>query len=504
MLGSLSFRFKMVLFPIVASIGFGLILATAPFMLREQQDHLSRIRNSYLPALEASRDLSQLLDEIQRGLKDAADAEDASRLREIDPLVERFMVQLAALSRLRIHAAEQDDELARKTRAYYGLARGTTEQMIRGELNDDVIANAAKMTGELTAIRSALEAGIARDRAAMRDAFDDAAEVTNRSRSVFSAIMVITACALVLLVLLAWSVSRGVMRQLKTLMHGFERMAHGDFSEPIQVVTQDELGELGTRANTMLGRLGELLHRIASTSDVVAGAAATMFSSVREQEASASQQNVALQEVRQTIGKLAEAAEQVARDAGQVKELAASSLVSSQRIADHTNLVSTYSERIGQILQLIQDIADKSDLLALNAALEGTKAGEVGRGFSLVAAEMRRLSEHVMDSVRDIRKLVADTREAAHASVLATEEGIKLAREAASSAAKISDAAQRQQVGTDEVRVAAENIARVLNEGLAGSVGSTRSAENLLQLSQETKSAAQTFRLARAQAHAAE
>lgn len=504
MLGSLSFRLKMLLFPIVASVGFALILGVAPIMLREQEDHLSRIRNSYLPALEASRDLSQLLDEIQSGLKDTADAEDASRLREIDERVERFLERLSALSRLRAHAREADDELGRRLRSYYKLARETTEQMTRSDLNDAVIANAAKMTSEFTAIRAALDAGIARDRAAMHSAFEDAAEVSRRSRSVFTTIMIITACALALLALLALNVTRAVMRQLDTLMHGFERMAHGDFSAQIPVVSRDELGELGTRANAMVQRLGELLRRIASTSDVVAAAAASMFSNVREQEASASQQNVALQEVRQTIGKLAEAAEQVARDAGQVKDLAASSLVSSQRIADHTNLVSTYSERIGQILQLIQDIADKSDLLALNAALEGTKAGEVGRGFSLVAAEMRRLSEHVMDSVRDIRKLVADTREAAHASVLATEEGIKLAREAANSAAKISDAAQRQQVGTVEVRVAAENIARVLNEGLAGSVDSTRSAENLLQLSQETKSAAQTFRLAKAQQDAAE
>lgn len=503
MLGSFSFRTKMLLFPIVASIGFLLVIATAPIMLREQEDHLTRIRTAYLPALEASRDLSQLLDEIQRGLKEAADAEDPTRIREVDALVERFMARLSTFSSLRVHTAEQDEELGRRLKTYFQLARATTEQMIHGELNDNVVANAGKMTQEFNAIRTTLDAGIARDRAAMRDAFDQAANVSSRTRAVFTTIMVITACALLLLALLALNVSRGVIRQLKTLMVGFERMAHGDFSASIEVMSQDELGELGNRANAMAVRLGELLRRIASTSDVLAGAAASMFSSVREQEASASQQNVALKEVRHTIVKLAEAAEQVASDAGQVKELAARSLVSSQRIADHTNLVSTYSERIGQILQLIQDIADKSDLLALNAALEGTKAGEVGRGFSLVAAEMRRLSEHVMDSVRDIRKLVADTREAAHASVLATEEGIKLAREAASSAAQISDAAQRQQVGTDEVRVAAEDIARVLNEGLSGSADSTRSAENLLQLSQETKSAAQTFRLAKAQ-HAAE
>jgi methyl-accepting chemotaxis protein len=499
MLGRFGFRLKMVLFPVVASIGFVLILAIAPVMLREQEDHLSRIHTSFLPALEASRDVSQLLTDIQRNLKDAADAEDAAKLQETDPLVERFLSRLNDLSRLAVHANEQDAQLAGDMRRYYALARETTQQMIAGQLNDDVLANAAKMTTELNAIRAALDGGIARDRAKMNQAFEAALSVQRKSRSVFTTIMIITACALVALVLLAFNLTRNVMRQLSVLMLGFERMANGDFSQPIAVVSADELGELGNRANAMIERLGELLRRVASTSDVVAAAAASMFSAVREQEASATQQNVALEEVRHTIAKLAEAAQQVARDATQVKELAASSLTSSQRIADHTKLVSAHSERIGQILQLIQDIADKSDLLALNAALEGTKAGEVGRGFSLVAAEMRRLSEHVMDSVRDIRKLVADTREAAHASVLATEEGIKLAREAAGSAAKISDAAVRQQGGTDEVRTAADEIVRVLNESLAGSGETTRSAETLMQLSQETKTAAQTFRFTKAQ-----
>ena len=499
MLARFGFRLKMVLFPVVASIGFVLILAFAPVMLREQEDHLTRIRRSFLPALEASRDLSQLLTDIQRNLKDAADAEDTTKLQETDPLVARFHARLDELRRVGVHGHEQDAQIARDMRDYYALARDTTQQMIGGKLDDQVLANAARMTGELNEIRTALDAGIARDRANMDRAFESALAVQRSSRSVFTTIMIITACALVALVLLAFNLTRSVMAQLSALMNGFERMAKGDFAQPIAVTSADELGELGNRANLMVERLSELLRRVASTSDVVAAAAASMFSAVREQEASATQQNVALEEVRHTIAKLAEAAQQVARDASQVKDLAASSLVSSQRIADHTKLVSTHSERIGQILQLIQDIADKSDLLALNAALEGTKAGEVGRGFSLVAAEMRRLSEHVMDSVRDIRKLVADTREAAHASVLATEEGIKLARDAAGSAAKISDAAARQQSGTDEARTAADEIVRVLNEGLAGSGETTRSAETLMQLSQETKTAAQTFRFNRVQ-----
>jgi methyl-accepting chemotaxis protein len=175
--------------------------------------------------------------------------------------------------------------------------------------------------------------------------------------------------------------------------------------------------------------------------------------------------------------------------------MAQKSLTSTQHTAEQTRLVSGHSDRIGEILALIQDIADKSDLLALNAALEGTKAGEVGRGFSLVAAEMRRLSEHVMDSVRDIRKLVADMHQASHASVLATEEGIKLARETAAAAAKISEAAARQREGTSQVRTAVVDIVGAVNDSLSSSGDTTRNAESLLQLSHELKVAARNFRV---------
>jgi methyl-accepting chemotaxis protein len=108
---------------------------------------------------------------------------------------------------------------------------------------------------------------------------------------------------------------------------------------------------------------------------------------------------------------------------------------------------------------------------------------------------MRRLSEHVMDSVRDIRKLVADMRGASHASVLATEESIKLAKEAAQSAGTISAAVGQQREGTGQVKSAADEIVRVVNGSLEGTAQITRSAEALLELSHELKSAATAFRL---------
>lgn len=283
---------------------------------------------------------------------------------------------------------------------------------------------------------------------------------------------------------------RGMNDKLRELSMVARRVADGDLTATISGE-----GELYVAFRRMVENLRSLTERIASSSESVSGAAAGMFSAVREQQTLATQQTAALEEIRKTLESLAGAAETVAEDAHSVRDMSSKALESSRRMAEQTRLVSAHSDRIGEILSLIQDIADRSDLLALNAALEGTKAGEVGRGFSLVAAEMRRLSEHVMDSVRDIRKLVADMRAASHSSVLATEESTKLANEAASAAVKISDAVRRQKEGTAQAKVAADDVVRAVNDSLSGAEDTTRSAESLLELSHELKSTLQEFRI---------
>lgn len=345
--------------------------------------------------------------------------------------------------------------------------------------------------------------------------------------------MILQACLILALGLVgAWVVSDRMARSMVRITRAAQQIARGDVSGQLNLVdSQDELGDMsrafrgmnerlrqlqesavlvasGDLTGTiegdgelfvafrhMVDNLRQLASRISRSSSSVASAAASMFSSVREQEASGTQQNAALEEIRRTVETLATSAQQVAADAATVREMAQKSLASTQHTAEQTRLVSGHSDRIGEILALIQDIADKSDLLALNAALEGTKAGDVGRGFSLVAAEMRRLSEHIMDSVRDIRKLVADMHQASHASVLATEEGTKLARETAAAAANISEAAARQREGTGQVKTAIVDIVAAVNDTLSSSGEATRSAESLLQLSHDLKVAAKNFRV---------
>src|SRR5688572_2092053 len=106
-------------------------------------------------------------------------------------------------------------------------------------------------------------------------------------------------------------------------------------------------------------------------------------------------------------------------------------------VADAITKLNQDLREVSKIAQVINQVAERSDLLALNAALEGTKAGEVGRGFSLVAAEMRKLAEHVSQSARDIARIVEKVHESGHEAVskarvgvASSDKGVKVAEQA--------------------------------------------------------------------------
>ena len=130
----------------------------------------------------------------------------------------------------------------------------------------------------------------------------------------------------------------------------------------------------------------------------------------------------------------------------------------NQIISERIRELMVRQRRIVEILEVIKDVANKSELLALNAALEGTKAGEAGRGFSLVASQMQRLAESVMGSVRDIKDLTAVIRDATDASVLATEEGRKLAADTTRSARRITEIVEVQQSASAQVTEVADRL----------------------------------------------
>lgn len=149
-------------------------------------------------------------------------------------------------------------------------------------------------------------------------------------------------------------------------------------------------------------------------------------------------------------------------------------------IAPAVDLDLDKSQAENSLTAIQGQVADRTDLLALNAALEGTKAGEAGRGFTLVAAEMRRLAESVMESVAGIRRLMNDIRAASHSAVAAGQEGIALSEETTRSARDIALVTQQQRKATEQVGRSMDNMAATVSEATASTRQTASTAQDLV------------------------
>ncbi|HEX2690325.1 MAG TPA: HAMP domain-containing methyl-accepting chemotaxis protein [Kofleriaceae bacterium] len=259
-----------------------------------------------------------------------------------------------------------------------------------------------------------------------------------------------------------------------------------EFSRRVTEVSKGSLdvdlhvrGDLGDAFRDQVNSLRDIVGHIAQSALQLAGAATEMYAAAQEQEATAQQQSIGVEEVAQTMESLLAAATHVTESTTGVLTRAERTRETTLRTAERIAELSAHAGRIGEILDVIREIADRSDLLALNASLEGARAGEAGRGFALVANEMRKLAERVTASVTDIKKLVADVRGSVSATVIATEESTKLAEGTAESARQINMVTQQQRSGTEQAGQSMRDVASMITQSLAATQQIRSLAEDL-------------------------
>ncbi len=300
----------------------------------------------------------------------------------------------------------------------------------------------------------------------------------------------------------AWLAGSMVGDPLKELAKETERLARGAHGEPRFVPGEYESWAAAGAIAAMEAQLVELLGRLGGAAGSITGATSSLSDQQGSGDDRVELQRANLDATSATTQDLARSAREIAANAQRVSELAAATFSAAragrdgadgfmtamaqaregnQAIADSVVRLNKRVQQVGRIIEFINGIADKSDLLALNAELEGNKAGEVGRGFSLVAAEMRRLAESVMQSTQEIGGLIDEIRDATNAAVMATEAGVKAtdagaalaqrvgaglsrivddANQSSSAMQSISLATSQQQTGTDQLVEAMTDILR--------------------------------------------
>lgn len=330
-------------------------------------------------------------------------------------------------------------------------------------------------------------------------------------------------------------VSQGVDEAIEAMVR---LVVQGDLTGELRLGVSDAaLAPLIAGVGQVMETLKKFVTEIREAALQLSTSSAEVLAAATQNESSTSQQASAIHETTATMEELKGASHQIAENAQMVAGIAEQTLTATRQgegsirafmdsmekvknnaveVDDAISKLSRRVERIGTVVEVIDEIADRSDLLALNAALEGAKAGEAGRGFSIVAAEMRRLAENVMESTKEIKNLITEIREATHAAKEAADgnkrmaaEGGKLGGAAMSSVGGIlqgtqetSDAArvihlatQQQRTATEQVVQSMSEIEEVTRQAQAGSRQATGAAAELTKLAERLADLVKRFKV---------
>jgi methyl-accepting chemotaxis protein len=363
-----------------------------------------------------------------------------------------------------------------------------------------------------------------------RDAFLDQAEVSTVVKA--GALIVVSA----LMAAVAAFVGGGLIaRPLQRVADEANALAQGRLDAARLIPGDGEVWLISNVFSRLKERLVRLVTRLSAATTRIGGAARVLKQASSASEAGAAEQAAALNETSATTEELAQSARQIASSAASVQELAQRTLEAAEsglstseafraaieRMRQDNRSIAAAVERlagrvqqIGRIVDVINTVADRSDLLALSAELEGTRAGEVGRGFALVATEMRRLAENVLESTAEVEELIGEIRtatrqtsEATERARVLTEGGTALADEVARaltavahSARQTSDAVrtislatQQQQTGTDQLAEAMADILGITQQSLANTRQLSAANERLETLSAALAEVVQRF-----------
>ena len=499
-----------------------------------------------------------LADDGAYTLKDSQGREGAEFIEQANQVsqVSRLMLQAMNEARVRLDQSRKGDDSQSQGRIEQAAQALAQAEQLKTTVKDagyqtvlnEVTGHIASFSEKLAEYTDLLE----REKQVYRQLHERANQVTEHVDQAYAAedasmqaelkhnaLLILGSSALALLVglIAAWLITRLIVGPLRSVIRVAEQIAAGDLTGRVEVERRDEIGQLMRAMQQMsLGLSGIVsglqasIEQLASSAHSLSAVTEQTHKEVSSQKEETEQVATAMNQMTATVHDVARNAEEAAQaaqaadgkvDSGQVvvrqsmqriELLADSAQSASQSIGS----LSTQIQNIGSVLEVIKSVAEQTNLLALNAAIEAARAGEQGRGFAVVADEVRALARRTQQSTGEIEHLVSALRLAAQSSVRQIQDSGELVKLAVSDALQtesalgsiavavsqiqqmnqqIAAAAEQQSSVAEEINRSVTSIRASADQSALAMQGNTTSSLELAQLGAQLKGMVGHFRL---------